>query len=40
MDFKTRKIEFVQDFLELQVEELIILFEKILQSYSPKQNKI
>jgi hypothetical protein len=32
MDIQTRKIEFVQAFLKLQSEELISLFENILNS--------
>ncbi len=30
MDLQTRKISFVQDFLNLQNEEIILLFEKLL----------
>lgn len=32
MDIQTRKIEFVQEFLKLQSEEAITLFETMLQS--------
>ena len=32
MDIQTRKIEFVQEFLKLQSEEAISLFETMLQS--------
>ena len=32
MDIQTRKIEFVQEFLKLQNEELISRFEKLLRS--------
>lgn len=32
MDIQTRKIEFVQEFLKLQNEEIILLFEKLLKS--------
>ncbi len=30
MDIQTRKIEFIQEFLKLQSEELILLFEQLL----------
>jgi len=32
MDIQTRKIEFIQEFLKLQNEELISRFEKLLRS--------
>ena len=37
MDLQTRKISFVQEFLNLQNEELISLFEKLLRK---EKNKI
>lgn len=38
MDIQTRKIEFVQEFLKLQNEELISRFEKLLRS-EKKENR-
>ncbi len=42
MDIQTRKIEFVQEFLKLQSEEVVALFETMLQSetkgrFQPKE---
>ncbi len=39
MDIQTRKIEFVQAFLKLQSEELVSLFENILNSETKKDLK-
>lgn len=39
MDIQTRKIEFVQAFLKLQSEELISLFENILNSETKEDLK-
>jgi hypothetical protein len=39
MDLQTRKIEFVQEFLKLQSEELISQFEKLLQKKAQKNLK-
>lgn len=37
MDIQTRKIDFVQEFLKIQNEELITRFEKLLQSNKSKE---
>lgn len=39
MDIQTRKIEFIQEFLKLQNEELISRFEKLLRS-EKKENGV
>lgn len=39
MDIQTRKIEFVQAFLKLQSEELVSLFENILNSETKEDLK-
>ncbi|MGM8360823.1 hypothetical protein ACSV4D_02790 [Flavobacterium sp. ARAG 55.4] len=39
MDLQTRKIEFVQEFLKLQSEELIAQFENLLKKETQKQLK-
>lgn len=39
MDIQTRKIEFVQAFLKLQSEELISLFENILNAETKEELK-
>ncbi len=39
MDIQTRKIEFVQEFLKLQNEDLLSRLEKILHSGSSETNK-
>jgi len=36
MDLQTRKISFVQEFLNLQSEEIILLFEKLLRKEKKK----
>ena len=36
MDLQTRKISFVQEFLNLQSEEIILLFEKLLKQEKKK----
>lgn len=36
MDLQTRKISFVQEFLNLQSEEIILLFEKLLKKEKKK----
>jgi len=38
MDLQTRKISFVQEFLNLQNEELISLFEKLLKKEKKKSS--
>ncbi len=38
MDIQTRKIEFVQEFLKLQNEELLTRLEKLLRSHSSEKN--
>lgn len=38
MDIQTRKIEFMQEFLKLQNEELLTRLEKLLRSKSSKEN--
>lgn len=38
MDIQTRKIEFVQDFLKLQSEEIISQFEKLLKKTKKSNN--
>ncbi|MDQ7916308.1 hypothetical protein RBU60_01875 [Mesonia sp. MT50] len=38
MDIETRKIEFVQEFLKLQSEEVISKFEKILKKEKESSN--
>lgn len=38
MDIQTRKIEFVQDFLKLQSEEIISQFEKLLKKTKKNSN--
>jgi hypothetical protein len=37
VDIQTRKIDFVQEFLKIQNEELIARFEKLLQSNKSKE---
>ena len=39
MDLQNRKIEFVQEFLKLQSEELIVQFENLLKKETQKQPK-
>lgn len=39
MDLQTRKIEFVQEFLKLQSEELVSQFENLLKSKMQKNTK-
>jgi len=39
MDLQTRKIEFVQEFLKLQSEELIAQFENLLKKETQKKIK-
>lgn len=39
MDLQTRKIEFVQEFLKLQSEELVSQFENLLKSKMQKNAK-
>lgn len=39
MDLQTRKIEFVQEFLKLQSEELIAQFENLLKKETQKKYK-
>ncbi|MFA9192402.1 hypothetical protein AAGV28_13570 [Flavobacterium sp. FZUC8N2.13] len=39
MDLQTRKIEFVQEFLKLQSEELIVQFENLLKKETQKKLK-
>ena len=39
MDLQTRKIEFVQEFLKLQSEELVSQFENLLKSKMQKSTK-
>lgn len=39
MDIQTRKIEFVKEFLKLQSEESVMLFETMLQSETNEQFK-
>lgn len=39
MDLQTRKIEFVQEFLKLQSEELIAQFENLLKKETQKKVK-
>lgn len=39
MDLQTRKIEFVQEFLKLQSEELIAQFENLLKKETQKKLK-
>ncbi len=36
MDIQTRKIKFVQEFLKLQSEESVLLFEQLLKSEKEK----
>jgi hypothetical protein len=36
MDIQTRKISFIQEFLNLQNEEIILLFEKLLKKEKKK----
>ena len=40
MDIQTRKIEFIQEFLKLQNEELISKFEKILKKEKKSSSKL
>lgn len=39
MDLQTRKIEFIQEFLKLQSEELIVQFENLLKVETQKKLK-
>lgn len=40
MDIQTRKIEFIQEFLKLQNDELISKFEKILKKEKDSSSKL
>ena len=40
MDLQTRKIAFVQDFLKLESEKVIVQFEKLLQKQSNSNSKL
>ena len=40
MDLQTRKIAFVQDFLKLESEKVIVQFEKLLQKQTNSNSKL